>query len=135
MPGLDQLLGLGPRDLPLRTQRAQDYRLDDHHDLVGIRIMCPDLRALVGIGEALEKRTENRRVDQTPVETARCNQQPDIAVIKPNGPSAVKQAAVEMRNIGEVEPAAMLNPLAQPVKIFLRPARPMPGAFQEFRKN
>ena len=50
--------------LPLGAQRAQNHRLDDHHDLVWVGVMGADLRPLVGIEEALEQRAENRRVDE-----------------------------------------------------------------------
>ncbi len=37
-----------------RVERTHDHRLDDQHDLVGVGVMRADLRALVGIEEALE---------------------------------------------------------------------------------
>ena len=75
--------------------------------------MRADLRALVGIEEALEQGAEDCRIDQAPVETGRRDQQADIAVIEPNGPPAVEQSAVEMRDIGQVELTTMLHRLEQ----------------------
>ena len=42
------------RRLPLGKQRANDHGIDDPHDLVPVRIVCPELRALVGVEASLE---------------------------------------------------------------------------------
>ena len=54
--------------LPLGAQGAEHDRLDDHHDLFRVGVVCADLRALIGIEKAFEQSPENRRVDEAPIE-------------------------------------------------------------------
>jgi len=71
MRHLDQFFRLDPYDCPLRPERMQDHRLDDHHDLVRIGVVRADLRALVGIEKALKQGAENGGVNQAPVKAGR----------------------------------------------------------------
>ena len=57
--------------------------------------MGADLRALVGIEEALEQGAENRRVDQAPVEAGGGEQEADFGLLERQRRAAVEQAAVE----------------------------------------
>ncbi len=88
--------------------------------------MGADLRALVGIEEALEQRAEDRRVDQAPVEARGGEQQADLGVFEPERRPAVEQAAVELGDVLEIEVAAVLHvgeQLLEPFPALLRLAR------------
>ena len=71
--------------------------------------MRADLRALVGIEEALEQSAEDRRVDQAPVEARGGEQQADLDVFERERRAAVEQAAVELGDVLEIEVAAVLH--------------------------
>ena len=71
--------------------------------------MRADLRALVGIEEALEQSAEDRRVDQAPVEARRGEQEADFGMLKRQRAATVEQTAVELRDVFEIEIAAVLH--------------------------
>ena len=81
--------------------------------------MGADLRALVGIEEALEQRAEDRRVDQAPVEARGGEQEADLGVFEPERRAAVEQAAVELGDVLEIEVAAVLHVGEQLLEPFL----------------
>src|ERR1700677_2582227 len=74
-----------------------------------IGVMRADLRPLVGIEEALEQSAEDRRVDQAPIEARSGEQQADFGMLERQGAATVEQAAVELRDVLEIEIAAVLH--------------------------
>lgn len=114
---VNELLDLLFRLAPFFAQRADDHRIDQHHDFFGVGVMRADLSALLRVEKALEQRAENRRVDQAPVETRGGDQQANVAGIERHRSPPVEQAAVEMGDLGQVEVAAGFHCGEQAVEI------------------
>ena len=64
------------------SERAQDHRLDDLHDLVGVGIVRANLRALVGVEKALEQGAEDGGIDFTPIEALGRDEEADVAIVE-----------------------------------------------------
>ncbi len=73
---------LRPDAFPFRLKRADDDRLDQHHDLVPVGVMCAELAALIRVKATLEQRPENRRVDLAPVQAGGFQHQFDILPVE-----------------------------------------------------
>ena len=66
-----QLLDARLHRRELAAQRVYHHRLDDHQDLLVVRVVRAQLPALVRVQPALEQRAENRRLHPRPVEQRR----------------------------------------------------------------
>ena len=116
-PGGFRALQLG-RDrrllpLPLGEQRPDDDRLDQLQDLLAVRVVRPELRALAGVEAALEERPEDRRVDLRPVEVRRRQHRLDVGPLQRQRRAVVEQAAVEPGDRLEADPAARRHHLEE----------------------
>ena len=121
----------GLHRLPFRIERAHDHRLDDHHDLFGVGVVRADLRALVGIEEALEQRAEDRRVDRRPVLPGDVAQDVERVRVERQRLVVVEQAAVEMQDVFEAVFAARAHVAEQFRQHFLRALRHFVAALRQ----
>ena len=71
--------------LPLGQQGANDHRIDDPHDLVPIRVVRPELRALVGVKAPLEQRAQDRGIDAGPVQSGGRQRRLDLPLVHGGG--------------------------------------------------
>ena len=95
---MQQFFDLGFCLHPFCGQRPDDDRLNNHHDLLGIGVMCTDLAAFLWVEKAFEQRSKDRWIDLAPVEAGSSDEQTDVARIERQGTATIEQTTVEMRD-------------------------------------
>ena len=108
-------LGCDRRLLPIPhgEQRPDHHGLDELQDLLAVRVVRPELRALARVEPALEQRPEDRRVDLRPVEVRRCQHRLDVRPLQRQRSVVVEQSAVEPGHRLEADPAARRHHLEE----------------------
>ena len=104
-------------------------------DLLAVRVVRPELRALARVEATLEQRPEDRRVDLRPVEVRHRQHRLDVGPLQRQRRAVVEQTAVEPRHRLEADPPARRHHLEELAGELREPPRSRTRMLQHPREH